>query len=58
MSDVLRIERNGALLRLTMTRSDKRNALNSELVEALDTALAEANADDAVQVIMLAAKGS
>lgn len=58
MSDVLRIERNGALLRLTMTRSDKRNALNSELVEALDTALAEANADDAVRVIMLAAKGS
>ena len=58
MSDVLRIERNGALLRLTMTRSDKRNALNSELVEALDTALAEANADDAIQVIMLAAKGS
>ncbi|MBT5240396.1 MAG: enoyl-CoA hydratase/isomerase family protein [Rhodospirillaceae bacterium] len=58
MSDVLRIERSGALLRLTMTRPDKRNALNSELVDALDAALAEADADDAVQVITLAAKGS
>jgi enoyl-CoA hydratase/carnithine racemase len=58
MSDVLRIERNGPLLRLTMSRPDKRNALNSELVEALDAALVEADADDSVQVIMLAAKGS
>jgi enoyl-CoA hydratase/carnithine racemase len=41
-----------------MTRPDKRNALNSVLVGALDAALIEANADDAVRVIMLAAKGS
>ena len=58
MSEVLQIERNGPLLRLTMTRADKRNALNSELVDALDVALVEADADDAVQVILLAAKGS
>ena len=57
MSDVLRIERNGALLRLTMTRPEKRNALNSELVEALDWALVDADADDGIQVIMLAAQG-
>ncbi len=57
MSDVLRTERNGALLRLTMTRPEKRNALNSDLVEVLDAALIEAEADDDIQVIILAAKG-
>ncbi|NKB20568.1 MAG: enoyl-CoA hydratase/isomerase family protein [Alphaproteobacteria bacterium] len=58
MSDVLRIERNGSLLRLTMNRPDKRNALNSELVEALNEALEQAEADDDVRVVILAAKGS
>ncbi len=56
MSDVLRIDRNGSLLRLTMQRPEKRNALNSELVEALIETLENAEADKDVRVVLLAAK--
>ena len=57
MSEILRIDRNGSLLRLTMQRPEKRNALNSELVEALIEALENAEADSGIRVILLAAKG-
>lgn len=57
MSDVLRIDQNGSLLRLTLQRPEKRNALNSDLVEALVEALENAEADKDVRVVLLAAKG-
>ena len=42
MEDILRIEREGALVRMTMQRPAKRNALNSDLVDALYDALKQA----------------
>ena len=35
MADPLRAERDGALLRITLTRPDRRNALDAELMTAL-----------------------
>lgn len=58
MDDILRIERDGALIRLTMQRPKKRNALNSDLVYALYDALKQAEADHNVRVIIVAAMGS
>ena len=58
MEDILRIEREGALVRMTMQRPAKRNALNSDLVDALYDALKQAESDNNIRVIILAAKGS
>ncbi len=58
MEDILRIERDGALVRMTMQRPEKRNALNSDLVHALYDALKKAEADHNIRVIILAAMGS
>lgn len=58
MSDILKIERKGVIVWLTMNRPDKRNALNSDLVESLSEALENAEADQDVRVIILAANGS
>jgi len=58
MEDILRIEREGALVRMTMQRPAKRNALNSDLVGALYDALKQAESDNNIRVIILAAKGS
>ena len=44
-------------IRLTLNRPAKLNALNGELVAALDTAIATATADDDVRVIALAGAG-
>lgn len=43
--------------RLVMTRADKHNSLNPELIFAIDAAFDRALADDAVKVIILAADG-
>ena len=52
MEDILRIERDGALVRMTMQRAKKRNALNSDLVHALYDALKKAEADHNIRVII------
>jgi enoyl-CoA hydratase len=54
---LLLIEDIGPLRRLTMNRPEKLNALNGELVEALSTALAEAEEDDGVSVLILRGAG-
>jgi enoyl-CoA hydratase/carnithine racemase len=54
---VLLIEDIGPLRRLTMNRPAKLNALNGELVEALSRALAEAEGDDDVSVLILRGAG-
>lgn len=50
-----RVERHAAWI--TLNRPDNRNALTSELSEALDEAMERAIADEAVRVLVLAAKG-
>jgi methylglutaconyl-CoA hydratase len=42
---------------LTLNRPDKRNALNSEMVQALTTAFRKASTDELVKVIVLKANG-
>jgi enoyl-CoA hydratase/carnithine racemase len=47
----------GGILRLTLSRSQTRNALSSELMTALQAALEGAAADNATRVIVIAAEG-
>lgn len=47
----------GGIARLTLNRPEKRNALNDALVEALKTALREADADPEVRVVALEGAG-
>jgi len=54
---VLLIDDVGPVRRLTMNRPDRLNALNGELVEALSRALAEAESDDHVSVLILRGAG-
>lgn len=46
------------VLRLTLNRPEKRNALNAELVDALTTAVGSAASDDAVRVVVIAGAGT
>ncbi len=57
MTDVLDSIREGRLLRLTLNRPDKRNALNAELCRAMARALDDADDDPAVGAIVLTAHG-
>ncbi len=54
---VLLIEDIGLVRRLSMNRPERLNALNGELVEALSRALAEAENDDRVSVLILRGAG-
>ncbi|OLF19064.1 enoyl-CoA hydratase [Actinophytocola xanthii] len=58
MSDgVVRYEREGPVATVTMNRPEYRNAQNSAMTYALDTAFARAVDDDEVKVIVLAGAG-
>lgn len=46
------------IARITLNRPEKRNALNSELIEALKAALRSAGEDDEVRAIVLSGAGS
>jgi enoyl-CoA hydratase len=50
-------ERRGAVALLTLNRPDKLNAINVPMIEALDAALDEAEANEAVRAILLAGSG-
>jgi enoyl-CoA hydratase/carnithine racemase len=54
---LLSIEDRGAVRHLVLNRSEKRNALNRELIESLGGALEEAAADSAVRVVVLRGEG-
>jgi enoyl-CoA hydratase/carnithine racemase len=56
MSDV-ESSRDGAVLRLTINREDKRNALSAEVMRAMFDAVRAAAADDSIRVIMIGAAG-
>ena len=57
MTDILHSVREGRLLRLTLNRPEKRNALDAALCRALVTALDEAAADPAISAILLTGNG-
>lgn len=56
-SDVLLVEHVGAVAVLTMNRPEARNALNSELLDALKRTLTAAVDDDAVRAVVLTGAG-
>src|SRR5450759_5047694 len=57
MTDLLHSVREGRLLRLTLNRPEKRNALDAALCRALVTALEDAARDPAVGAILLTGSG-
>ncbi|MFT5391058.1 MAG: enoyl-CoA hydratase/carnithine racemase [Gammaproteobacteria bacterium] len=57
MSDVVLIETVGAVRRITMNRPAKMNAMNAELVEAMISAITDADQDENIAVIILAGAG-
>ncbi|HMJ15904.1 MAG TPA: enoyl-CoA hydratase-related protein [Polyangiaceae bacterium] len=56
-SDVLLIEREGAVARLTLNRPSTRNALNEELIRRLRAAVLEVGEDPSVRAVILGASG-
>src|SRR2546423_10312104 len=57
LHSVLHSAQHGRLLRLTLNRPDKRNALDRELCRALIQALEQAEADPSIGAILLDANG-
>jgi len=57
MSDILQVERLGRVMRLTMNRPEKRNALNAALCRELVDAVSRANRDPQVGAVILAGNG-
>src|SRR4051812_35576344 len=54
---LVEIEDRGAVRHLTMSRAEKRNALNEELIRALGESFEEAAADESVRVVVLKGDG-
>ena len=57
-SEVLLTSDEGVVRILTLNRPDKRNALNDELIAALKSALAEADADSSLRAIVIRGAGN
>mgnify|MGYP001103001696 CR=1 FL=1 len=53
----IRVERDGAVLSIILDRPEKRNALDAEMLAALDAAVEEADADESARVIVMRATG-
>jgi enoyl-CoA hydratase/carnithine racemase len=53
----LEMEREGAVLRLTLNRPERRNALSLALLQHLDSTLRAVGHDESVSVVVLAARG-
>ena len=54
---LLRVERDGAVLRVRLNRSEVRNAFNGELIAALRAAFAGVSAADGVRALVLSGEG-
>ncbi len=57
MSEVLLVQRRGAIVELTLNRPDKRNALSRELIRALTEELHRAEQDGGIRVVLLSGAG-
>ena len=57
MAEFIKVEKNGHILTLTISRVEKRNALSDAMYATLAGALETAEADPAVRVVMLCADG-
>jgi enoyl-CoA hydratase/carnithine racemase len=57
MNTLIQTDRDGSVLRLTLNRPEKRNALNAALCRELVEALESADADPAVHAVLLTAAG-
>jgi enoyl-CoA hydratase/carnithine racemase len=58
MSDILVVESEGGVVRLTLNRPEKRNALSHELLLELERVIANVAADPAARVVVLASRGA
>lgn len=58
MSDLVETSTDGPVRTIGLNRPEKRNALNADLVEALKTALATAETEDEIRVVVLTGAGS
>ncbi len=54
---VLKLEKNGAIATVTLTRPDAFNAINADLRRALIDVVAHVDADDAIRVVILKGEG-
>jgi enoyl-CoA hydratase/carnithine racemase len=57
MSGTVSYESSGAIARVTITREDRRNAINPEVVAELADSFSKAEADDAIKVVVLTGAG-
>jgi enoyl-CoA hydratase/carnithine racemase len=57
MTEHVRVERNGAVLAITLARPERRNAITVAMYAALADAIEEARADSAVRVITICGEG-
>lgn len=55
--ETVKVERDGAIVRIRMNRPEKRNAQNPTLINQMDAAFAAAGADPEVRVIVLSGEG-
>jgi enoyl-CoA hydratase/carnithine racemase len=58
MNDILLMESRGGVVRLTLNRPEKRNALSIDLLRRLELALQSIAADPTARVVVLASRGS
>jgi methylglutaconyl-CoA hydratase len=54
---LIKVERAGAVLRITLNRPEKRNAINRAMVDALAQTLSDSAMDPGIQVVLLDAAG-
>lgn len=57
MTNPVRIERDGAVMRIVIDRQERRNALNEAVARAIEAGLDEAEADRSVRAIVLTGAG-
>ena len=57
MNDILLVESEGGIVRLTLNRPEKRNAISLELLTRLEGAIEQIAADSAAGVVVLGSRG-
>jgi enoyl-CoA hydratase/carnithine racemase len=57
MSEHIRVEKNGGILAITLTRPDRRNAITVAMYAALATAIERAASDESIRVITVRGEG-